>query len=172
LKGSAGPVLIELLGTDGTENRRGLVHALDLLGSGDERELATLVALLTDQDPGVRQAVPGGLAQFGDRAVPHLEKLLARDGERRGEQPFVTAITQSLLRIGTKLALRVLKKIAEDGRYGRMPRDLLDAHLASLRKQGAHTTPGQQAKKPQKPAKAAAASSKTKRAPKKPRKRA
>lgn len=137
LKGVAVPVLIDLIDRDGA-NYLLLARAIGMLGGpDDERAFEKLVELVGDDDREVRLAAPLGLVFFGDRAVPHLEKLLARDGETgkelkaAGDLPHCVHVVCSCLKhIQSRRSINVLKRAAQSGKYGRFPRDM---HLLALR---------------------------------------
>ena len=98
-----------------------LLHPLGMLGPENEQVFARLVELLADPDPDVRYAAPRGLGYFGDRAIPHLEKLLAKHGETgraaiQGKGPCINVVCETLAAIGTRKAHRALKKAAASGR--------------------------------------------------------
>lgn len=137
LKAIAVPVLLDLIDRDGADYRL-LSHALGVVGGPDnERAFKKLVEIIGDNDRDVRLTAPLGLAYFGDRAVPHLEKLLARDGETgkelkaAGGLPHcVHVVCSTLKEIQTKRSIGVLKRAAQSGKYGRFPGDM---HLLTLR---------------------------------------
>ncbi len=128
LKEVAPPALLALLDREGVDSKA-LLHPLGMLGPENEQVFARLVELLADPDPDVRYAAPRGLGYFGDRAIPHLEKLLAKHGETgraaiQGKGPCINVVCETLAAIGTRKAHRALKKAAASGRYGRVPKDL------------------------------------------------
>jgi HEAT repeat protein len=100
--------------------RSAVPFALGLVGANDDRAFATLVGLVDDKDHHVRWSTAHGLKYFGDRAVPHLEKLLDDFGEAD------TTAVRVLATIGTKPALAVLAKAAKrNDRVGRKAEDEL-----------------------------------------------
>lgn len=140
LEGVAVPALLALLERDGADHDV-LVGVLGMLGRRDDRVFDKLVELLGDDDREVRLSAPAGLAFFGDRAVPHLEKLLARDAEsarelraRSGLGGCVSAVCASLQQIQSRRSMRALQKAASSGRYGRLPGDVLSLTRTAFEK--------------------------------------
>lgn len=140
LRDTALPVLVELVRGP---HRARLLHALGLLGAGDDRSFAAIAAAVGDDDLEVRKAAASGLAHFGDRGVPHLEELLDDKDAKLGG--INQAVVHSLAKIATKRAHAVLKKLStKRGDIGRLAMDLPEL-VAGKRRRVANKATAQRA---------------------------
>jgi hypothetical protein len=115
------PLLIEALATEEDEfTRSDATLPLAVFGAGDDRAFDALVEAAADSATVVREWVAQGLWHFGDRALPHLVKLMSDFGGADRVAVYATS------RIATPAAIDALTKFGRANKRHQAGKEALD----------------------------------------------